>query len=171
MPLIKITADDPEELFKAPEYPVLPAGKHLFLVANQMEIIDSSGGIPMIKLEARCQDEGEGKGMVIFENFMLYASAATDKEITAKKINDAALAQFVCACELLTVDQMKAGVEFDIDELNGRYFNAESVVRLAPVYPAEIDDAGKPIKAPKANIKKYLIPEKASEEATERATT
>lgn len=166
MPLIKITTDDPEELFKAPEFPVLPAGKHLMLVANQMEIKDSNSGIPMIPLEARCQDDGEGKGMVVFDNFMLYTSetANTPNLITAKKINDAALAQFVCACEILTVDQMKAGEEFDIEDLNGKYFNAETVVREAEVYPKELDEDGKAKKAPRANIKKFLIPETASAE-------
>lgn len=161
MPLIKITTDDPEDLFKAPEFPILPAGKHLFLVANQMEITESKSGISMLRLEARCQDEEEGKGMVVFDNFMLYASATTDNEITAKKINDAALAQFVAACEILTPEEIKAGMEFDIEKLNGSYFNAESVVRLEPIYPSELDDAGKPKKAPRASIKRYLMPEKA----------
>ncbi len=164
MTLIKITADDPEELFKAPEFPVLPAGKHLFLVANQIEITQSNSGIDMIKLEARCQDEGEGKGMMVFGNFMLYKEATTDKEVTAKKINDAALAQFVCACEIITPRDLKAGNEFDIDDLNGKYFNAETAVRQEALYPEELDEAGKPKKAPRARIKKYLIPEAASEE-------
>lgn len=165
MTLIKITADDPEDLFKAPEFPVLPAGTHLFLVANQMEIIDSSGGIPMIKLEARCQDDGEGKGMVVFDNFMLYTSetANTEKLLMAKKINDAALAQYVCACGLLTVDEMKASKEFDIVDLNGRSFNAVTVVRGEKIYPEELDDLGKPKTAPRASIKKYLVTEEASE--------
>lgn len=165
MPLIKITADDPEELFKAPEFPVLPAGKHLFLVANQMELKDSKDGIPMLPIEARCQDEDDNKGMVVFDNFMLYTSitANTDKLIMAKKINDAALAQFVCACGVKTEAQIKAGEEFDIDDINGKYFNAITVVRGENIYPEELDDYGKPKKAPRASIKKYLVPEEAAE--------
>lgn len=159
MPLINITAEDPEELFKAPEFPVLPAGKHLFLVANQIEIADSSTGIPMIKLEARCQDEDENKGMVVFDNFLLYKSAITDNEITSKKINDAAFAQFVAACGLKTPEQIKAGEQFDTEDLNGKYFDAESVVRLENIFPTELDEHGKPKKAPRASIKKYLVPE------------
>jgi len=168
MMLIKITAEDPEELFKAPEFPVLPAGKHLFLVANQMEITQTNTDPPkdQIRLEARCQDDDESKGMVVFDGFLLYKDAITDKEITSKKINDAALAQFVCACGVLTVDQMKAGEEFDIEDLNGKFFNAESVVRLENVYPEELDENGKPKKAPKASIKKYLVPAEEAAEAT-----
>lgn len=168
MPLIKITADDPEELFKAPEFPVLPAGKHLFLVANQMEIVETSGDVPkdMIKIEARCQDEDDNKGMVVFDNILIIASATTDKEIMAKKIHDAKLAQFVCACGVKTEAQIKAGEEFDIDDLNGKYFNAVTVVRGENVYPEELDESGKPKKAPRASIKKYLVPEEAAAEAT-----
>ncbi len=162
MTLINITTDSPEDLFNAPEFPVLPAGDHLFLVANQMEIVQTSGDEPkdMIKIEARCQDEEEGcKGVVVFDNILLISSATTDKEITSKKIHDAKLAQLVAACGVLTPDEIMAGTEIDIDALNGAYFRATSVIRNEPIYPAEIDELGKPKKAPRASIKRYLVPE------------
>lgn len=164
MTLVKITTENPEDLFKAPEFPVLPAGNHLFLVSNQMEIVQTSGDVPkdMLKIEARCEDDTQDKGTVVFDNILLINSATTDKEITSKKIHDAKLAQFVAACGVLTPDQIKAGVEFDIDDLNGKHFNAESVVRSEPVYPQELDEAGKPKKGPRASIKRYLVTEETA---------
>ena len=159
MGLIKITPENPEDLFKPVEFPVLPAGKHFFLVANELEITQTSGDDPknMVKLEARCQDDNENKGMVVFDNFLLIESPTTDKEATAKKIHDAKLAQFVCACGVMTQEDLKAGKEFDLADCNGKFFTAESKVSLEPIYPPELDEAGKPKKAQRASIKKYLF--------------
>lgn len=167
MSLIKITPDDPEELFKPPEFPVLPAGDHLFLVANSLEITQSSGEIPknMIMLEARCQDDDENKGMVVFDCFLLIDQATDDKSVTSKKIHDAKFAQFICACGVSNQEDLKAGKEFDFADCNGKFFNATTKVALEPVYPSEIGEDGKPIKAPKASIKRYLFEPKKEETA------
>ena len=166
-PLLKITAEDPEELFMTPEFPVLPAGKHLFLVANPLEVTQSSGDDPknMIKLEARCQDDDENKGMVVFDIFLLIDTPHDAKAATAKRIHDAKFAQFLVACAVTTVEDIKAGKEFDISECHGKFFNAETKVSLDPVYPLELDENGKPKKAPRASIKKYLFESTGSTEA------
>lgn len=165
MSLIKITPDDPEDLSKPPEFPVLPAGNHLFLVANALEITQSQGDDPknMIMLEARCQDDSEDKGMVVFDCFLLIDQATDEKSATSKKIHDAKFAQFVCACGVSTMEDLKAGKEFDFSDCNGKFFNAETKVSLVDVYPQELDENGKAKKAPRASIKKYLFEGKEEE--------
>jgi len=159
MTLVKITTENPEDLFKSPEFPVLPAGRHLFVVANELEVSQSSGDDPkdMIKLEARCQDEDENKGVPVFDNFLVIASPRNDKEETAKKIHDAKLAQFVVACGVKTREELSQGMEFDLAELNGKFFQAISKVSLVNVYPEELDEHGKPKKVARASIKQYLF--------------
>jgi len=159
MSLIKITPENPEDLSKPPEFPVLPAGKHLFVVANSLEITQSRGEDPknMIMLEARCQDDDVNKGMVVFDCFLLIDQATDEKSATSKKIHDVKLAQFVCACGVSTMEDLKAGKEFDFSDCNGKFFNAESKVSLEAIYPPEIDENGKAKKAPRASIKRYLF--------------
>lgn len=165
MTLINITAENPEDLFKDPEFPVLPPGDHLFQVANQMEIVqtkgdESKGILPkdMLKIVGRCQDEVEGcKGVQIFDNILIIKDATSDKEITSKKIHEAKLAQFVAACGVKTPEQIKAGESFDIEDCNGAFFNATSVVKNEDIWPQELDELGKPKRAPKASIKRYLV--------------
>ena len=156
MGLITITPDSPDDLFKAPEFPVLPAGKHLFVVANRLEVISKEGKHPLIKLEARCQDDDSNKGMVVFENFLLIGAATTEDEATAKRIHDARLAQFVCACGVSTPEKITNKEPFDLSDCDGKYFNAITTVRNEPVYPEELDDKGNPKKALRARIRQFL---------------
>ena len=156
MGLITITPDSPEDLFKAPEFPVLPAGKHLFTVANKLEVVSKEGKYPIIKLEARCQDDDSNKGMIVFENFLLIDRVTTADEATVKRINDAKLAQFICACGVSNPEKLKNKEAFDLADCFGKYFNAVTVVRNEPIYPQELDEKGNLKKAPRARFKQYL---------------
>lgn len=162
MSLIKITTDleNPEDLFKAPEFPTITPGKHAFMVANQLEVTQSSGDNPkdMIRLEARCIDEDENKNRMIFDNFLLIPSAVTDKEQTSKRIHDAKLAQFIAAVGIATPEQIASGAEFNIADAFGKAFEAETKNAMEPVYPEEIGEDGKPKKTLKSSIKRYLVP-------------
>ena len=160
--LINITVDEPEDLFKAPEYKVLPAGVHLFCVGNSLavEVVESSGN-DIIKLQARCQDEDENKGTVVFHNFVFIKNPTTDGQRKSIQINNAQLAQFAVACGVSTVDQVKAGEDFDLDDFGEEsFFKAETVVKSEET--RELNDDGTKKKAPKASIKKFLFePESA----------
>lgn len=164
MSLIKITPDNPEDLFRPPEFPTIKPGKHVFLVANELEVSQSSGDDPkdMVKLEARCQDDDENKGLMVFDIFLLIGQTFDEKSATAKKIHDAKLAQFVVACGATTAEKLTNGEEFDLADCNGKDFAAITAVRMAPVYPEELDDAGKPKKAPRSYIKQYLFDQGAA---------
>ncbi len=155
--LINIVVDDPDELFKAPEYKVLPAGVHLFCVGNHLavETVEKSGN-DIIKLQARCQDEGAEKGIVVFHNFVFIKDPQTDGQKKSIEINNAQLAQFVAACGILTIEEIKAGANFDLDTFDEEtFFQAETVVKNEPTQ--EMNDDGSPKKALKASIKKFLF--------------
>ena len=158
--LINITVDDSDALFKAPEYKFLPAGVHLFLVGNgplAVEVVESSGN-DIIKLQARCQDDDENKGTVVFHNFVFIKDPQTDGQRKSVEINNAQLAQFTAACGIATVDEIKAGTKFDLDDFTAEtFFRAETVVKNENVFPEELDEDGKPKKAPKASIKRFLF--------------
>lgn len=156
MGLIKLTAENPDELFKS-DYPVLAAGKHLFVVANRLEVTQSASGKDMVKLEARCQDEDEGKGLPIFENFLIISTPVDEKEAQAKKIHDARFAQFTAACGVASVEDIKAGKDIDLDEFYEKPFEAVTKVAMENVYPEELGDDGKPKKEPRARLKKFLF--------------
>ena len=157
MGLIKIESETPEDLFKPMEFPVLPQGKHLFIVANKLEItVVEESGNDLIKLEARCQDEDDNKGTVVFDNFIIVKDPQTDKHRKGQKMHQAKFAQFVAACGVATPEEIAAGVEFDLDDFEGKVFQAVSRVSMEPVYPAELDENGNPVKARRASIKQYL---------------
>lgn len=158
MPLINITAEsgNAEDLFKPVEYPVLPAGKHLFVVAKKIEITQSDAGNDVIKAEFRCQDEDKNKGMVVFENFVFINDVQTDGQRKSLEINQARFSQFTVACGVATIEAIKAGEDFDLDDFETKVFQADSVVKLEE--SQEIDsNTNKPIKKPKASIKQFLF--------------
>ena len=160
MSLISIQSDTPDDLDKTFEYPVLPGGKHVFVVANDLELTpvmsDPDSTNMVIKLEARCQDEDENKGIAVFDNFVIVTNPVTDKQHKTKTIHDAKLAQFVAACGVLTMEQLKNNEPFDLADFKDKVFNAESKVAMEKVYPPELDATGQPKKARKASIKQYL---------------
>lgn len=163
MALITINTADTNELFKSPEFPVLKSGKHLFVVANKLQLtIKEDTGTKMVKLEARCQDEGAEKGIPIFNNFLVIDAPQTEGQATAKRIHDAAFAQFTVSCGVKTVDQIKAGEGIDLDAFEGKFFNALTNIVNEPVYPQELNEQNQPIKKPRAKFKQFLYePEKA----------
>ena len=158
MGLIKISGTSSEDLFKT-SFPVLPAGKHVFVVANDLEVTQTSGGSPkdMVKLEARCQDEDGNKGMVVFDNFLIITTPVDEKEAKAKQIHDARFAQFTVACGVKTKEQIENGEDIDLSEFKDKVFQAQSKVVQENVYPEELDDNGKPKKEPRARIARYLF--------------
>lgn len=157
--LINITVDDPEELFKPPEYKVLPAGVHLFCVGNGplvLETVESSGN-KIIKLQARCQDEDENKGTVVFHNFVFITKPVTAGQHKSIEINNAQLAQFTAACGVATIEEIKAGADFDLDDFTDEsFFQAETVTKMEETNEVEADGVTKK-KALKASIKKFLF--------------
>ena len=168
MPLINITSEsgNAEDLFKQPEYPVLPAGKHLFVVAKPIKMEKSSSAAQMevpeedrnniVKAEFRCQDEDANKGMVVFENFVFINNPQTDGQKKSLEINNARFAQFTVSCGVATVEQIKAEEQFDLDDFETKIFSAVSIVKLED--SQEIDPStDKPIKKQKASIKQFLF--------------
>lgn len=158
--LIDIIVDDPDELFKAPEYKVLPAGVHLFCIGKTplvIEVVEGSGN-DIIKLQACCQDDDENKGIMVFHNFVFIKDPQNDGQRKSVEINNAQLAQFTAACGVATIEDIKAGVKFDLDDFTDEvFFKAETVIRKEDVFPAELDENGNKKKANKASIKRFLF--------------
>ena len=169
MTLIDITTDNPEELLASPDFPVLPSGVHLFTVANKLTVEQTSTDPPkdMVRVELRCQDEDENKGMPIFDQFLFVSQALIDAEPDAVKqeklvktraINNRAWAQFLLACGVKTEEQVKAGdLSVELDDLFERTLQAKTKVTMENVYPEELGDDGKPKKAARARVAKYLF--------------
>lgn len=158
MALLNITPLNPDDLDAPSEFPVLSSGKHLFVVAKPLEIRETSGNSPknMFTLEARCQDDDENKGIPVFENFLIISHPISDKETISKKINDAKLAQFVASTGMKTMEQLKAGEQFDLNDLFEKNFQAETKIVMEDAYPEELDENGKNKKVRRSRIKAFL---------------
>lgn len=166
MALISITTDDPDALDRAPVFPVLPSGKHLFVVANRLEVTQSEKGNDVIRLEARCQDEDDNKGMVVFHNFVFIKDPVTDGQKKSLEINNGQFAQFTAGCGVATMAHIKAGGKYDLDDFEGKFFNANSAVKLEDTN--ELDEAGNKIKQRRASVKQFLfcVEEEETEEGS-----
>jgi hypothetical protein len=159
MPLIDITpaSGNAEDLLKPPEYPVLPGGKHLFVIAEPF-VLEPSNSNPennIIKAVYRCQDEDENKGMAVFENFVFIGNPQKEGQFKSIEINKARLAQLAIAAGVSTEADIRAGKQFDLDDFHEKVFSAISTVKNEDTQEINTE-TGKPIKAPKASIKKYL---------------
>jgi len=114
------------DLFKPYEPKLLQNGKHLFEVGTALAITPCKAPSEnsMITLEARCQDEGECKGTIVYERFVFIANIQTSGQQTSKEITEGRLAQFAVACGVMTEAQIKAGEAIPLDEFLGRRFEA-----------------------------------------------
>ena len=129
MTLINITPTESEDLFAPPEFPVLSPGRHTFVVANDLKVeTKEETGNGVIKVEARCQDEDENKGIPVFDNIVIINNPMKDKDFTAKSIHDKKLAQFTVACGVLTKEQVEAGEGINLAEFKDKMFLAVSGV-------------------------------------------
>lgn len=120
-----------EDLFKPYEPKLLPNGKHTFEVANNLAVTKAKppSENSIIKIEARCVDNDDNKGAVVFENIVIIADASTEKGMKSKKINEGRLAQFTVACGVLTEEQIKAGESIPLDQFAEKQFEAISKQR------------------------------------------
>lgn len=129
MGTVEVDLGNPD-LFKPYEFKVLPAGKHLLEVAN--ELVVAAAAPPsennVVKVELRCQDEDENKGTVVFENFTLISNPQSEKEITSQKINQGRLAQFTVACGVKTQAEIEAGSGIPLEEFKGK--RCEAIIKI-----------------------------------------
>jgi hypothetical protein len=162
MDTIKVDTSNPD-LFKPPEFPILPAGIHTFAVSELSDFESAKEGMNLVcKLEATCQDEepAENKGVKVFENFVLITEPSTSKQVTAKKLNEQRMAQFCLACGVTTKDQIEATGELPIKACSGQFFKAQTGTRLDKYHKEQTGETRQ-----QSYIKKYLFED--SEEATE----
>ncbi len=149
---IKVDTSNPD-LFKPPEFPVLPPGIHLFAVAK-MSDWEPSKSDPLnlvMSCEFRCQDEDENKGMVVFERFVLIdANKTDDKSAKARKINQQSMTTFCLACGVTTKDEIQQTGELPLHKCKDGFFKAETSVS---------NNTYKGVSRKQANIKKYLFEE------------
>jgi len=120
-----------EDLFTPYQPPILANGKHLFEVANDLclEPSKSAGSSNLvIKVELRCQDEGEDKGKPVYDHFVIISDATSEKSQKAKRINEGRLAQFSVACGVQTQEQIKAGEPIPLDQFAGR--RCEAITKM-----------------------------------------
>jgi len=154
MEAIKVDTSNPK-LFETPEFPVLPAGVHLFAVAAMGKPVPCQEGPNLvIKAEFRCQDEepAENKGMVVFENFVIITEVPNEKAAKARKINQQQMTTFCLACGVTTKEQVQETGELPIAQTEGAFFKALTGVRNN-TYMGETRK--------QHYVKKYLFEEKA----------
>ena len=130
MSLVEIDTGNPD-LFKTFEFKVLMPGKHLFEVANDLIVEPAqSSENSVIKVEARCQDEDDGKGAVVWDNFTIIKDAKTEKEIKSKEINQGRLSQFAVACGVRTQQEIRDGKGIPLEGFKGKMFDA--ITKIEP---------------------------------------
>ena len=157
MSLITIDVSSPEDLFKAPEFKLLPKGKHLFEVANELVVEKAkSSDNQVIQVEAVCQDEDENKGTHVWDCFVIITNPTSDKQRKAKSINQARLCQFAVACGVRTKEQIENGEGIPLDEFKGVQFEAITKI-ISQKDPNDLDSEGNPIEKQRAKISRYLF--------------
>ncbi len=125
MNTVQIDSSNPD-LLKPYEPKLLQNGKHLFEVGTALAITPCKppSENSMITLEARCQDEDECKGTIVYERFVFIANIQTAGQQKSKEITEGRLAQFTIACGVLDEAQIKAGEAIPLDDFLSRKFEA-----------------------------------------------
>ena len=126
MGIVTVDTSNPEDLLKPPEFVPLSEGKHLLEVANDLKTESAKEGPNLVvKVELRCQDEGEDKGRVVFDNFVIMQVVETDKQRKAKEIHEKRLTQFAIACGVKTESDFRNGNgDIPLDDFKGKVCQA-----------------------------------------------
>jgi hypothetical protein len=155
MVLLSVSLDDPNELFKPPEFPVLPPGRHGFALSEKLVITDSKtegSSNKVVKISAKCTDDDENKGSMVWDNIVIVTDLSTDKAKKTHEISQKKLAQFTVACGIATKEEVQEqGYQVDLDRFEvGTEFEAMSNVKTSknPTTGQEQQTAG---------IKRYLF--------------
>jgi hypothetical protein len=152
MESIKVDVSNPD-LFKPPEFKVLPPGIHLFAVSELTGPAPAKEGPNLvIKCDFRCQDEDDNKGLAVFENLVIVTETPNAKAVTARDLNQRRMVQLCLACGVTTQQQIEETGELPIMQCAGQFFKAQTGVRTKK-YQGEDQT--------KAYIKKYLVAEEA----------
>jgi hypothetical protein len=147
---IKVDVTNPD-LFKPPEFRVLKPGLHTFVVAKIGKFEPAQKGSNLVcKAEFRCQDDGDEKGLVVFENFVLIQDTSGEKAKTARRLNQQRMVQLCLACGVTTKDQVAATSEIPLLSCENQFFKAESNVQTKKYMGEE---------QTRAKIRKYVFAE------------
>jgi len=149
---IKVDTSNPD-LYKPPEFPVLPPGIHLFAVAKLEDPVPGKNNPAnqVISCEFRCQDEDANKGMVVFKRFVLMdPNNTSEKAAKGRKINQQAMTTFCLACGVTTKDEIASTGEVPLMKCRDAFFKAETRV-VNNTYNGQTRK--------QAEIKKYLFEE------------
>jgi len=150
MGLVEIDTSNPD-LFKPMEFKVPPKGKYLLEVGNDLVVEQSkSSDNHIVKAELRVQDDGEFKGSVIYDNFVIIADTSTEKGRTSKRINEARLCQFAVACGVRTQEEINEGKGIPLDEFKGKV--CEAITKVVNYKDPNTDET-----RTKAAIVRYLF--------------
>ena len=163
--IVNVDTSDPD-LTKPYEPKVVPAGKHVFVVANDVKVEpckDSPNQI--IKIELRCQDESEFKGTPVFDNIVLITIPVTDGRRKSVKIIQGRLAQASISLGIKTeADFAHGDGAIPLDQFKGMVCEAITKV-VNNEYPV-----GSKNFTPQAEVVRYLFEPVASNTAAAPAS-
>lgn len=127
--MIKVDTSN-EDLFKPPEFPVIPPGIHLFVVAKISKPEPAKEGPNLvISAEYRCQDDDANKAMVVFERFIIMVNPTTEKQLKGRKINQQNMTTFCLACGVTSKEKILETGELPLAACEGAFFKAETGVK------------------------------------------
>lgn len=162
MGLVSVDTSNPD-LLKPFEFKLLPNGKHSFEVANDLKVEDSkSSANKVIKVELRCNEEGEFKGTAVFDIFIIMVDPQGEKGLKAKKIQEGKMAQFALACGVTTKDELEETGEVPLELCKGCFVEAVIGTKANSYKDPNTDEL---ITRDKNTIVKYLFD--AGDEKTE----
>ena len=125
MSLVKVNTANPKN-FEKRDFTPMPKGQYVFEIANDLVVTKAkSSDNNIIKVELVCQDEGEYKGKMVFDNIALTKKA------------EFKLCHLVLAAGTQTKEDMQEGV--DLDLLKGRRVEADITVQPPRTDPSTGD--------------------------------
>jgi len=74
MTVVKVDTTD-ESKFDQKSFTTLPKGSYVFELANDLKVELATTGKNIVKVEARCMDDGEYKGIPVWDNIALTPKA------------------------------------------------------------------------------------------------
>lgn len=150
--IITVDTSDPD-LTKPYEPKVVPPGSHLFVVSKPVKATKAKGtDNTVVKVTLSCQDEGEMKGAIVFDNIVFIKDPQTEGQRKSVKINQGKLVQLAISLGVTTESEVKNGNgEIDLDLFEGNVCSAITKV-VQNEYPL-----GSKNFTPQADIVRYTF--------------
>ena len=125
MSTINVDVSDPK-IFEPSSFRLAKDGQKVLEIANELKLepCKEPSENQKIEIELRIIDDGDEKGIKVFDRIIIFANATTDKQLKGQEINQQRLVHLTMAAGVKTKEELAADGSIPLENFKGRAVKA-----------------------------------------------